>query len=106
MDYLSKRKEQKVIGWIDRKDYFKRLFPPIQISKPGEDFLGSITFSLIFILYYLFAYFKFFTFSQDSLQFMENEASFFPEEFIIVACFVIFVLLFERIVNRTNTIKK
>ena len=37
---------------------------------------------------------------------MENEASFFPEEFIIVACFVIFVLLFERIVNRTNTIKK
>jgi hypothetical protein len=37
---------------------------------------------------------------------MEDEASFFSKEFIFVANFIIFVLLSERIVNRTNTIKK
>jgi len=81
-------------------DYFRRLFPIQLQQKPGTDYYGNLmTCQFILMIYLVYSYANF------GAKGPYEETNIFAAEMVIVLFFQIAILLLERYVARTSTIR-
>lgn len=92
-------------GWFERNPYFERIFPSLNIQKPGYDLYGTTTSILGFIGIYIFMYYESYSFSQMKFDFAAGQSVVFPGEMAVTVLFIIMVIIVERYANRSDTKK-
>lgn len=94
------------LGFFDTNKYFEKLYPPLKIQKPGYDLYASTNIFLFIIVVYTFIFFGQFTVDQDNyLQNSDNTSQIFKGNMVIMVLSFITLIIFERILNRTDTKK-
>jgi len=101
-DELDKRKKQK-LGFFENSRYMNQIFPSLKIQKPGYDLYGTTTTIFAIICVFVFIQFKEYTF--DASAFVEGSSEIWGYDKALTMVFLIFVMLLERVVNRTDTKK-
>jgi hypothetical protein len=99
---LAERKKDKK-GFFDSNPYYDTLFPSLKIQKPGGDWYGCTTVTLSFIALYIFMFFEKYTFDYNRFPFYKKESALLTGESSITVIAIIFIIIFERIANRTDT---
>jgi len=88
-------------GFFERSQYFGQLFPSFKIQKPGYDFYGRTTVFLAILALYVF--FNYGNMAVDSDVYLKTNNGIFKGDMVICLLVVIFIIIIERYVNRSDT---
>lgn len=109
-DFSAKRealaeRQRTELGFFESSPYFSRIFPSLKIQKPGYDLyaLQSLVLGLCLVFVYVFS--DKYTASSSAYKFMKSQSVLFQYELAFVLVIIVFVLVLERIVSRTDTKK-
>lgn len=91
------------MGFFESSNYIDGIFPSIKVQKPGYDLYGSTTSVLFFMLVFVLLFYKQFTVDPKVFEFMEGQSEIFKGEQGILLSLIAFIMVVERIANRTDT---
>lgn len=92
------------LGIFETNTYFEKLYPALKIQKPGYDLYASTNIFLFLLLVYTFFFNGQMTVDQANyLKNSANNAEIFKGNMIITMFAIIILIIFERILNRTDT---
>jgi hypothetical protein len=102
-DIIEKKNTAK-LDFFEKSDYFDRVFPSQKIQKPGYDLYGSTTTCLGIIA--IFVFMKYGDLSVDQSKYLDNKknsSNIFKGDMASCLLIVIFTIILERYVSRTDT---
>lgn len=101
---LIEYKQSPHLGVFERLAYFKRIFPTENLQKPGYDLYASTNVVLFVLLFFVFSYFGKIAVDIDML-FPQN-SNIFRGNMVVCLLALIFLIILERYMNRSNTFEK
>ena len=91
-------------GVFERWDYFKNIFPEQLIQKPGYDLYGGTTIFMFIMCIYIFSFYSEISVNSDNfIPKKADNSDIFNSGMILTLLFIVFIMIFERYANRTDT---
>jgi hypothetical protein len=97
------RRSQPKLGLFEKSKYMEKIFPSLKIQKPGYDLYGCTTSIFACISVFVFVMYSKLTF--DSSAFVKGVSSVWTYDKALTMVVLIFIMILERIANRTDTKK-